>query len=114
MDNVLFLKTISRMCSSYDSECNGCPIAIEIKRKGEYLDCYGFIKLYIEEVVEVVEKWDKEHPVKTRKSALLEIFPTVILSEDGIPIICPQDMGQIGCHTTCEECCKEFWMKEVE
>lgn len=114
MDSVLFLKTISRMCSSYDSECDGCPIAIEIKRKGEYLDCYGFIKLYIEEVVEVVEKWDKEHPVKTRKSALLEIFPTVILSEDGIPIICPQDMGQIGCHTTCEECCKEFWMEEVE
>lgn len=93
MDSVLFLKTISRMCSSYDSECDGCPIAIEIKRKGEYLDCYGFIKLYIEEVVEVVEKWDKEHPVKTRKSALLEIFPTVILSEDGIPIICPHDMG---------------------
>lgn len=114
MDSVLFLKTISRMCSSYDSECDGCPIAIEIKRKGEYLDCYGFIELYIEEVVEVVEKWDKEHPVKTRKSALLEIFPTVILSEDGIPIICPQDMGQIGCHTTCEECCKEFWMEEVE
>lgn len=71
MDAVLFLKTISRMCSSYDSECDGCPIAIEIKRKGEYLDCYGFIKLYIEEVVEVVEKWDKEHPVKTRKSALV-------------------------------------------
>lgn len=114
MDTVLFLKTISRMCSSYDSQCNGCPIAIEIKRKGEHLDCYGFIKLYIEEVAEVVEKWDKEHPVKTRKSALLEIFPTVILSEDGIPIICPHDMGHIGCHTTCEECCKEFWTEEIE
>lgn len=114
MDTVLFLKTISRMCSSYDSECDGCPIAIEIKRKGEYLDCYSFIKFHIEEVVEIVEKWMEEHPAKTRKSALLEIFPTVILSEDGIPIICPHDMGQIGCHTTCEECCKEFWTEEIE
>lgn len=113
MDTVKFLKAISRMCKSYESSCNGCPISIEIQRSGDYLDCCGFIKSNIEKVVEVVEKWDKEHPVKTRKSALLEIFPTVILSEDGIPIVCPQDMGQIGCHTTCEECYKEFWMEEL-
>lgn len=112
MDDVLFLKTISRMCSNYDLQCNGCPIGIESKK--EYLKCYSFIKFHIEEAVEIVEKWMKEHPVKTRKSALLEIFPTVILSEDGIPIICPHDMGQIGCHTTCEECCKEFWTEEIE
>ena len=112
MDTVLFLKTISRMCSSYDSQCSDCPIGIESKK--EYLDCYSFIKFHIEEVVEIVEKWMEEHPAKTRKSALLEIFPTVILSEDGIPIICPHDMGQIGCHTTCEECCKEFWTEEIE
>ena len=95
MNTVKFLKTINRMCNSYGSSCNGCPISIEIQRSGDYLDCYGFVKLNIDKVVEVVEKWDKEHPVKTRKSALLEIFPTVILSEDGIPIICPHDMGQI-------------------
>ena len=112
MDTVLFLKTISRMCSNYDSQCNSCPIGIESKK--EYLDCYSFIKFHIEEVVEIVEKWMEEHPAKTRKSALLEIFPTVILSEDGIPIICPHDMGQIGCHSTCEECCKEFWTEEIE
>lgn len=112
MDAVLFLKTISRMCSSYGLQCSDCPIGIESKK--EYLDCYSFIKFHIEEVVEIVEKWMEEHPAKTRKSALLEIFPTVILSEDGIPIICPHDMGQIGCHTTCEECCKEFWTEEIE
>ena len=112
MDAVLFLKTISRMCSSYDSQCSDCPIGIESKK--EYLDCYSFIKFHIEEVVEIVEKWMEEHPAKTRKLALLEMFPTVILSEDGIPIICPHDMGQIGCHTTCEECCKEFWTEEIE
>ena len=95
MDTVKFLKTINRMCNNYGSSCNGCPISIEIQRDGDYLDCYGFIRFYPEK-------------------ALLEIFPTVILSEDGIPIICPHDMGQIGCHTTCEECCKEFWMEEVE
>lgn len=112
MDAVFFLKTISRMCNNYNSQCSDCPIGIESKK--EYLECYNFIKFHIEEAVEIVEKWMKEHPAKTRKSALLEIFPTVILSEDGIPIICPHDMGQIGCHTTCEECCKEFWTEEIE
>ena len=112
MDTVLFLKTISRMCSSYGLQCSDCPIGIESEK--ECLDCYSFIKFHIEDAVEIVEKWMEEHPAKTRKSALLEIFPTVILSEDGIPIICPHDMGQIGCHTTCEECCKEFWTEEIE
>lgn len=75
MDAVLFLKTISRMCSNYDSQCNGCPIAIEIKNKKiEYFDCYDFIKFYIEDAVEIVEKWMKEHPAKTRKLMLLEMW----------------------------------------
>lgn len=56
MDAVLFLKTISRMCSIYYSQCNGCPIATEIKRKEEYPNCYDFIRFYIEDAVEIVEK----------------------------------------------------------
>lgn len=115
MDTVLFLKTISRMCSSYDSECDGCPIVIEMKRKGEDLDCYGFIKLYIEEVVEIVERWIKEHPIKTRSLMLLEIFPETLINEEGVPNICPLKVGaEIKCSGQCDECCKEFWMEEVE
>lgn len=115
MDSVLFLKTISRMCSSYDSECDGCPIAIEIKRKGEYLDCYGFIKLYIEEVVEVVEKWDKEHPVKTRQSEILKIFPNIPKTPDGYLNICPQELVPFRCdtNTECGACLQDFWSMEI-
>lgn len=103
------------MCSSYDSQCNGCPIAIEIKRKGEHLDCYGFIKLYIEEVAEVVEKWMEEHPAKTRKSMLLEMFPKTPLNEEGVPSICPLNVGaKIKCLNKCGKCYKEFWTEEIE
>ena len=59
MDTVKFLKTINRMCESYGSSCNGCPISIE-----NCLDCYSFFQLNLDKTVEIVEKWDKEHPVK--------------------------------------------------
>lgn len=108
IDALTYIKTKARMCNSY-SMCSECPLN---DCRCTAVDCGD--EKERKRLVEIVEAWNKEHPVKTRKSALLEIFPTVILSEDGIPIICPHDMGQIGCHTTCEECCKEFWMEEIE
>ena len=115
MDTVKFLKTINRMCNNYGSSCNGCPISIEIQRDGDYLGCYSFIKLYPEKVVKIVEEWEKEHPVKTRQSTLLEVFPNTPLGDDGALILCPQDVGeQIGCSDMCSKCRKEFWMEEVE
>lgn len=113
MDDVLFLKTISRMCINYDSQCNGCPIGIESKKK--YLDCDSFIKFHIEEVVEIVEKWMKEHPAKTRKSMLLEMFPKTPINEEGVPSICPLNVGaKIKCLNKCGKCYKEFWTEEIE
>lgn len=113
MDDVLFLKTISRMCSNYDLQCNGCPIGIESKKK--YLDCDSFIKFHIEEVVEIVEKWMKEHPAKTRKSMLLEMFPKTPINEEGVPSICPLNVGaKIKCLNKCGKCYKEFWTEEIE
>lgn len=114
MDSVKFLKTISRMCKNYESSCNGCPISIEIQRSGDYLDCYGFIKSNIEKVVEVVEKWDKEHPVKTRKSALLEIFPNVPLDSDGVLRLCPQEVEEEAtCFTHVMNVAKDFGREEL-
>ena len=103
------------MCNNYNSQCSDCPIGIEIKRKGEHLDCYGFIKLYIEEVAEVVEKWMEEHPAKTRKSTLLGMFPKTPINEDGVPSICPLNVGaKIKCLNKCGKCYKEFWTEEIE
>lgn len=116
MDAVLFLKTISRMCSSYDLQCNDCPIGIVgIESKKEYLDCYSFIKFHTEEVVEIVEKWMEEHPAKTRKSTLLGMFPKTPINEDGVPSICPLDVGaKIKCLNKCGKCYKDFWTEEIE
>ena len=113
MDAVLFLKTISRMCSSYDLQCNDCPIGIEGKK--EYLDCYSFIKFHIEDTIEIVEKWMEEHPAKTRKLMLLEMFPKTPLNEEEVPNICPLNVGaKIKCLNKCGKCYKEFWTEEIE
>lgn len=109
MDAVLFLKTISRMCSSYGLQCNDCPI------KKEYLDCYSFIKFHIEDAIEIVEKWMEEHPAKTRKLMLLEMFPKTPLNEEEVPNICPLNVGaKIKCLNKCCKCYKEFWTEEIE
>lgn len=64
VDAVVFLKTVNRMCSQFEN-CDQCPI-------------YGLVCACASKdgkentVVERVEKWAKEHPVKTRLSDFLE------------------------------------------
>ena len=65
MDTVEYVKQRERMCDYYHN-CYGCPAV-------EYENCASLdiaIKL-----VPIVEKWAKEHPVKTRQSELLKLFP---------------------------------------
>lgn len=73
-----------------------------------------------EQVVEEVEKWAKEHPIKTRLSVFLEILPNAPIHPDtGIVKISPCEVDAVlrgncpgvGC---CPECRKKFWLAEVE
>ena len=67
--------------------------------------------------VKFVERWDAEHPVKTRQSEFLKLFPNA-QTDSGCLNACPMDVfGNTGidCNKrTCFECKKEFWMQEVE
>lgn len=77
-----------------------------------------------EEIVSRVEQWAKEHPVKTRKSELLKLFPEVISDPDGFIDICPALIVSAkrktktgGCRypsISCEECKREFWLAEIK
>ena len=68
-------------------------------------------------VVKFVERWDAEHPVKTRQSEFLKLFPNA-QTDSGCLNACPMDVfGNTGidCNKrTCFECKKEFWLAEVE
>lgn len=67
--------------------------------------------------VKFVERWDAEHPVKTRQSEFLKLFPNA-QTDSGCLNACPMDVfGNTGidCNKrTCFECKKAFWLQEAE
>ena len=74
--------------------------------------------------VKFVERWDAEHPVKTRQSEFLKQWPETKLMQDGIIKICPSAVSAAyrekdgSCAIlrsgSCTECRREFWLAEVE
>lgn len=76
----------------------------------------------IKKRVEIVEKWGKENPVKTRKDELLKVFPYAPLTGDGVPKICPgnvdgkrytADKTGYNCPDSCLKCREKYWLEEV-
>lgn len=123
MDAVEFLKQFNRMCKAYnDDGCKECP-AYKY-RCGEEFDEQE------EDGVSIVEQWAKEHPVKTRQSEFLKMFPNAQKSLNGVLDICPRKFepekyksatpdkvcvnGNADDEYHCDECCRDFWLKEIE
>ena len=101
IDAVVFLKAVSRMCSMIN-DCSDCPIeglsGICNPQKGRE-----------EELANTVEKWAKEHPVKTRFNDFLEKYPNAPLGGEGVPEACAADLGYnepFGCAEgmSCVQC----------
>ena len=118
MDAVEFFKTVNRLCKNRG--CNVCP-------SGKEETCMvGFdddsIKS-IEETVSKVEQWAKDHPVKTRQSEFLKMFPNADLkiitrlspcSLDGPmkPLRCAK-YGYLSITCRCDRCRDDYWNEEV-
>lgn len=72
----------------------------------------------IVETISKVEQWAKDHPVKTRQSEFLKLFPNV-QKLDGIINICPilidEDYKSTSecLGTRCNVCRQLFWNEEV-
>ena len=117
MDAVEYVKQRDRMCDYYVN-CDDCPA-------GNYEGCASLNE--IPNMVPVVEKWANEHPVKTRQSEFLKMFPNARIESDGMPSICPivvdkrcynKDDDALCCFVRDEEKCRkcrcDFWLKEIE
>lgn len=74
-------------------------------------------------LVNQVENWAKENPIKTRQSVFLEQWPDAELDGDGVIGISPcnlskkyeKDRDRCGDRTkSCRDCRHEFWMQKVE
>ena len=117
MDAVEFLKQFNRMCKAYNGDgCKECPAYGH--RCG--VDFNG----QEEDGVSIVEQWAKEHPVKTRQSEFLKMFPEASMLYDEYLNICPaqlsseyRDKETGGCYDPgmdCGKCKRNFWLKEIE
>ena len=71
MDAVKFYKEQSRMCKTYN-KCPECPI-YELMDNGKLL-CITALHEKLEEFVDLVETWSKEHPIMTNKMKFEEVF----------------------------------------
>lgn len=142
MDAVEFLKEKDRMCRAicivggFVGRGDKCEIERQRQREcGQ--TCNGYIVNHPEEAVEIVERWAKEHPRKTRQDIYLEeqippklkSFATITpkVDSNGALDLCPADVFcepdcKLGSNEgykkstkeICDECRKAFWLREVE
>ena len=115
-----FVKEYSRLCDAYrlpqKSACRtDCPFInmrcafpenVNINHPERFEKTYN-----------IVEKWSDTHPVKTRQSEFLKMFPNAVIDEDnGILCIRPCDIDErIGCTNGkgCDDCFRKYWLTEV-
>lgn len=108
MDVLKFMKEYRRMCNYYP-RCFECPRADEPNCNIEEISDEE-----LENFVNTVEQWSKEHPQRTRFEDLIEKYPNLKLNRSGYPTFCCQALGY------CDEClhgdngCKDCWNMPVE
>ena len=106
MDAVEFLDKVDRLSKRGSTE--------EKMRYNDYRtagDNVGAVKF--------VERWAVAHPVKTRQSEFLKLFPGVDVDEtDGCltlnPCIIYEKMRKECNGVKCSDCRRKFWLAEVE
>lgn len=84
MDAVEFIKNRARICRAH-KDCIDCILSNFCGHTCDKQDVYQVA----EQVVANVEQWAKEHPIKTRQSEFLKMFPNANLDDYGILLIAP-------------------------
>lgn len=113
MDAVKFIMTVRRICKNQGYA--KCPVC---KEGMCMVVSSGNSSESIVETISKVEQWAKDHPVKTRQSEFLKLFPNA-QKLDGIINICPIliDEGYKSTSeclgTRCNVCRQLFWNEEV-
>lgn len=126
MDAVEFFQTVNRLCKN--RSCAGCPIC----KKGMCKDMCMVRRTVmlgdasvesIEEMISIVEQWAKDHPVKTRQSKFLKVFPNAYLETITRLLPCSLDStlkplrcakyGYLSITCRCDRCRDDYWNEEV-
>lgn len=117
MDAVEFLKERIRMCANMDN-CTSCGLY------KEHTNCDTRCFTHPNEAVAAVEKWVKEHPVKTRQSEFLKMFPNAPMrGKEDLLDICPNwvdkttscsAMERPDMEDPCIPCLRKYWQEEIK
>lgn len=113
MDAVEFINERKRMCKAGEADCSNCPL-----NKIVGGSCAVWCFAHPQEVVPIVEQWAREHPRPTRQSEFLKQWPNASLV-DGVLMLYPCCVDtELKCNLCgedkCTECCREFWMQEID
>ena len=114
MDAVKFINERSRMCKNI--KCSECDLSSNNTNLNPACDI--FIWKHPDKAVEVVEKWSKEHSVRTRQSEFLKHYPNATVNEStGAIVLCPvqvfgseRDICNETGAVSCDNCCNNFWL----
>lgn len=122
MDAVEFFKTANRLCKN--QSCGKCPVCKEgVCMAMNLVRLDGGLVESIEETVLKVEQWAKDHPVKTRQSEFLKMFPKANLKNITRLLPCSIDSnmnplrcakyGYLSITCRCDRCRDDYWNEEV-
>ena len=98
------IKDLKRMCAAQGESCHECPL------RGDCATPDGFL----DNADEIVDKWVKEHPVKTYAMDFFEKFPNARRGNDGVPKPCVREMYgnlDIDCSNIY---CADCWNQEMK
>lgn len=125
MDAVEYIKEAKRICKSRSvckSVSSKCPLLDENGHCTATADiCDADIIEKTEKAVRIVEQWAKEHPVKTRQSEFLKLFPKADLTRL-LPCVIEKDKRAMRCAkyscfsnpNYCGMCRDDYWNEEVD
>ena len=124
MDALKFIEERNRICERYwqvDGDCDGCPM-VNVDECNELRNMVDDAGKAVGKVVEIVEKWSKEHPrkTKTRQDVFLSVYPNAKMDKrsrtvDVSPCFVDKSWSANGCpNNDCAVCRRQFWMQEVE
>ena len=107
----------ARMCNTENKYCRECPLSES--NTNANLSCDEYLLKYPDKANEIILNWCKEHPVKTRQSEFLKMFPNANICRGCLEISpCNVDIRQFDsekCSTkSCAKCRKDYWLAEVE
>lgn len=104
------IESLGNIDKCYDSKtCKTCPLSLN--KNGCYVICSTFEIEHPLEATEIVRKWAEEHPRKTRKDILKELFPNATIDDNCVRKLglCSED----DCRNIGGDCFK-CWNTEAE